>query len=102
MSIDYNIYFVNTIGKANIIYWFLIKYKRVICNVLAAELYGIVHKFVIRVVIKLILEKILSAVVLLILCTNSKFSYNHLIKLGISYEKQVMVDVIGLHQSYKQ
>ena len=45
--------------KANIIYWSLIKCKRVIKSVLALKLYGIAHGFNIGAVIKFTLDKVL-------------------------------------------
>lgn len=61
-----------------------------------------VHGFDIGVVIKAMLKKIFGSVVLLILCTDSKSLYNCLVKSGITQEKQLIVDVISLRQSYKQ
>lgn len=40
-QIGYVIYLNNATNKANIIYWFLIKYKPIICSVLAAKFYEI-------------------------------------------------------------
>lgn len=102
LQIDFVICLANTTSKANIIYWFLIKYKRVTCSVLAFELYRMAHGFDIGAVIKTIIEKIFRSAVLLILCTNSKSLYNCLVRLGTTKEQQLMVDVISLHQSYKQ
>jgi len=50
---------VDALDKANIIYWSLIKCKRVTKSVLALKLYGIVHSFDIGVVIKFTLDKVL-------------------------------------------
>lgn len=49
---------------------------------LVLKLYVIVYEFDIRIVIKTILKKIFKYVVPLILCINSKFLYNYLVKLG--------------------
>lgn len=62
-------------------YWFLIKYKRVKYNILAAKLYKIAHGFNIRPVIKAILEKILTSAILFVLYINSKSLYNYFVKL---------------------
>ena len=48
---------MDALNRANIIYWFLIKCKRVTKSVLALELYGIVCSFNIGTVIKFILNK---------------------------------------------
>ena len=60
------------------------------------------HGFDIGVVIKATLGKILGSAVPLILYTDSKSLYNCLVKLGTTQEKQLMVDMISLRQSYKQ
>ena len=59
---------IDATGKANIIYWFLTKCKRVIKSVLAIELYRIAHSFDIAAVIKLTINKMLSIIILLIRC----------------------------------
>ena len=61
-----------------------------------------VYGFDIKVVIKATLRKILTSTISLILCINSKLLYDCLVKLGTTQEKQLMVDVISLRQSYKQ
>lgn len=81
LQINYIIRLTNATNKAKIIHRSLIKYKWVIYSVLAAELYGIVREFYIETVIKIILEKMLESVILLILYTDSKSLYNCLIKL---------------------
>ena len=60
------------------------------------------HGFDIRVVIKATLEKILGSAVPLILCTDSEFLYDCLVKLGTIQEKRLMVDVMSLHRSFKR
>jgi hypothetical protein len=78
----------NKNNNANILYWLSIKYKRVICSILASELYIMNHGFDILVSLKSIIEKILGfilnlSILLFIICINSKSVYNYLIKLGI-------------------
>ena len=73
---------IEAIGKANIIYWSLIKYKRVIKSVLAIKLYKIAHSFNITAAIKLIIDKMLSITTPLILCTDLKLLFNYLVRLG--------------------
>lgn len=60
------------------------------------------HRFEIGAVVKAKLKKILGSAILMILYTNSKFLYECLVKLNSTQEKQMMVDVISLRQSYKQ
>src|SRR6266702_8252868 len=87
----------------NILYWSLIKCKQIIYNILAFKLYALTHGFDITVVIKLIIQKILQLEqLLLVLCTNSKSLYNCLVKLGTTQKKRLMVDLMCLHQVYKQ
>ncbi|OCK92801.1 uncharacterized protein K441DRAFT_569183, partial [Cenococcum geophilum 1.58] len=68
--------------KANIIYWSLIKCKRVIRSVLALELYVIAYGFNIGAAIKSIVKQLLQIELLLVLCTDLKLLYKCLIKLG--------------------
>ena len=59
------------------------------------KLYKMAYGFDIRAVIKATIEKILQLKQLLItLCTDSKSLYNCLIKLRITQEKQLMVDLM--------
>ena len=101
-QIGYDICLADATNKANVIYWSLIKCKRVIRSVLAAKLYEMAHGFDIRAVIKATLGKILRSAILLVLCTKSKFLYEYLVKLSTTQEKQLIVDVMSLQQSYKQ
>lgn len=74
----------NVTNNVNIIYGSIINYKRVIDNILVAELYRIAHGFDIEVVLKAILGKILGLAISLILCTDAKFLDDCLVKLGIT------------------
>ena len=58
-QIGFIIALADLINKANIIYWSLIKYKRVTRSVLVLELYAIAHGFNIRAVLKSIIKKLL-------------------------------------------
>jgi hypothetical protein len=78
-QIGYIIILANTIKKANIVYWSLVKYKKVTRSVLASKLYGTAYGFNIGIVIKSIVDKILQINLLFILCTNSKSLYNYLV-----------------------
>ena len=73
---------INITRKANIIYWFLTKCKRVIRSILAIKLYGMAHGFDIVVVIKLTINKMLFIITPLILCTNLKSLFNYLVRLN--------------------
>lgn len=65
---------------------------------LAAKLYQMTYRFDIKVVMKIMLVKIFRATIPQILCSNSKFLYDYLVKLNTIQEKPLMVDVICLHQ----
>lgn len=54
------------------------------------------------IVIKVMLKKIFRFAVLLILRINLKSFYNCLARLGNIQEKQLIVDVMNLCQSYKK
>ena len=102
LLIGYVIYFADDTSKANIIHWSLMKCKRITHSVLATELYGMAYGFDIRVVIKATLGKIQGSAIPLILCIDSKSLYDCLVKLGITQEKRLIVDVISFCQSFKQ
>ena len=102
-QIGFVITLANKHNKANIIYWSLIKCKRVTRSVLASELYGMAHGFDIGATIKSTLEQILRIKTLtLLLCTDSKSLYDCLVKLGTTQEKRLMVDLMCLRQSYER
>ena len=56
LQIGYILVLADIINKANIVYWSLIKCKRVTRSVLALELYAMAHGFNISAAIKLIVE----------------------------------------------
>ena len=70
---------MHALNKANIVYWFLIKCKKVTKNILALKLYGIVYSFNIGTVIKFTLDKVLQVNLPFFLCTNLKFLYNYFV-----------------------
>ena len=56
LQIGYILVLVDLLNKANIVYWFLVKYKKVINSVLASELYTMAYSFNISAIIKAIVE----------------------------------------------
>jgi hypothetical protein len=54
------------------------------------------YGFNIRALVKLIIDKVLGIDLLLILYTNSKSLYKCLVKLGITQEKRLIIDVMCL------
>ena len=81
-QIGYILVLANEKNRANIVHWLLIKYKRIMRNILALELYTLTHGYNIEALIKTTINKILQLNLLVILCINSKLLYNCLIKLG--------------------
>jgi cytochrome c oxidase subunit IV len=101
-QIEYVICLVDTINIVNILHWSSIKCKRVTRSVLVVELYAMVHDFDVNSVLKAILTKMLDVLIFLILVTDSKSLYDCLVRLGITVEKRLMIDVMTLRQSYER
>jgi hypothetical protein len=62
----------------------------------------IIHGFDIAYSIKTMLDLILNKDIPLIICTDSKSLYNCLIKLSITQEKRLIIDVISMREAYKR
>jgi hypothetical protein len=62
----------------------------------------IVHRFDIAYLVKTMLDLIFNKDILLIICTDSKSLYNCLVKLGITQEKRLIIDVISIREAYKR
>jgi len=62
----------------------------------------IVYKFDIAYLVKTTLNLILYKDIPLVIYTNSKSLYNCLVKLGITQEKRLMIDVISMREAYKR
>jgi hypothetical protein len=89
--------------KANIIHWSSTKCKRMIRSVLAAELYAMTNEFDAGSVIKSIIQRILNIFFLsMILLIDSRSLYDCLVKLEITSEKRLMIDLMCLRQSYER
>ncbi len=71
-------------------------------SVLVAELYAMIHDFDVDSVLKAILTKMFDVFISLILATDSKSLYDCLVRLGITVEKRLMIDVMALRQSYER
>jgi hypothetical protein len=61
-----------------------------------------VYRFDIAHLVKTTLNLILNKDILLVVYTNSKSLYNCLVKLGITYEKRLIIDVICMREAYKR
>ncbi len=71
-------------------------------SVLVVELYAMIHDFDVDSVLKAILTKMFDVLIFLTLVTDSKSLYDCLIRLGITVEKRLMIDVMTLRQSYER
>jgi hypothetical protein len=102
-QIGYVIALVDDRGNVNILHWSSTKCKRVTHSTLASELYGMANGFDIGAALKKTIENIIKINNLpLLLCTDSKSLYECLVKLGTTYEKWLMVDIMCLCQSYER
>ena len=114
-QIGYVIILADGYNNANIIHWQSVKCKRVTRSVLASELYALSLGFDVASTIKSTLTQILSGLrqgnhdndddnitIPMVLCIDSKSLYDCLVKLGITQEKRLMVDLMCLRQSYER
>ncbi len=61
-----------------------------------------IHGFDVESILKSIFIKMLATDISLILTTDSKFLYDCLIRLSITIEKRLMIDVMILRQFYER
>lgn len=82
------------------------KYKRVTRSVLALEIYGIVNGFNIGIAIattlRMITERLRLPTIPLVIYIDLYSLYECLIKLRITKEKRLMIDIMTLRQSYER
>jgi hypothetical protein len=92
--------------NCNIIHWSSVKCKRVTRSVLASELYAMVHGFDTACVLKDTLDKITQTTAIppipIVICIDSFSLYDCLVKLGTTYEKRLMIDIMAIRQSYER
>ncbi len=100
-QIDYVICLIDDV-KANIIHRFFTKCKRVIRSVLTAKLYAMTNEFDADSIIKSIIQRIFNIFLSMILLIDSKSLYDCLVKLDITSEKRLMIDLMCLRQSYER
>jgi hypothetical protein len=101
-QIDYVICLADATHAANILYWSSVKCKRITRSVLAVKLFAMIHDFDVDFVFKVILTKMIDILISLILITDSKSIYDCLIRLNITVEKRLMIDVLTLRQCYER
>jgi hypothetical protein len=92
--------------KGNLIHYSSTKSKRVTRSVLASEIYGMVGgvnmAIAINTMIKMIMDQLGFSHPAITVCTDSYSLYKCLVKLGITKEKCLMIDIMALCQSYEQ
>ena len=89
----------------NLIYQSSTKSKRVIRSILASEIYKIIIRVDIAIVINstisLIIGQLNLRILLIIIYTDLYSLYKCLVKLGTIKEKRLIIDIIALRQLYK-
>ena len=92
--------------RGNIIYWSLIKCKRITRSVLALELYSIVGgvdlAVTIIITLRIVTERLRLPIIPLVVCTDLYSLYKYLVKLGTTNKKRLIVDVLALRQLYER
>lgn len=101
-QIGYVIVLADNDNNCNIIHWSSIKCKRVTRSVIASELYAMVHGFDATCALKDTLDKITQRQTPIIICIDSFSLYECLVKLGTTYEKRLMIDIMAIRQSYER
>ena len=89
-------------NNCNIIHWSSVKCKRVTRSVIASELYALVHGFDTTRALKDTLDKITQTQIPITICIDSFSLYECLVKLGTTYEKRLMIDIMTIRQSYER
>jgi hypothetical protein len=91
---------------SNIMHSSSTKCKRIIRSTLALEVYGIMNEIDVGITLattlKIIITRFNLPEIPLVICTNLYFLYECLVKLGITQEKRLMIDILALGQFYKR
>jgi hypothetical protein len=91
--------------KGNLIHYSLTKSKRVTRSILVFEIYGMVGGVNMAIAINTMIRMITSQLELpptaITVCTNSYSLYECLVKLGITKEKRLMINIMALRQLYE-
>jgi hypothetical protein len=92
--------------KGNLIHYSLTKCKRVTRSVLALEIYsmvgGVNMAVAVNTMIKIIMDQLGFSHPAIIVCMDSYLLYECLVKLGMTKEKCLIIDIMALYQSYEQ
>lgn len=93
-------------AQGNIIHWSSNKCERITQSVLASEIYGMVNGYDMGIVMSTTLRKVANRLELnhipLVVCVDSCSLHECLVKLGITKEKRLMIDVMVLRQLYER
>lgn len=89
-------------GNTNIVHYNSIKAKRVVRSVLNAELQGLLLGFDIGACIKKTYEILFNRYIPLTVYTDSKSLYDCVIRLGMTLEKRMMIDVMVIRDAYEE
>ena len=87
--------------EGNIIYYLLIKNKRVTQSVLASKIYRIIRgvdmTIIVNTTLNMILEQLRLLCIPVIICTDLFLLYKCLVKLGTIKKKHLMINIMALH-----
>lgn len=83
-------------------HWFSVKFKHITRSILGFELYGIVLRFDTSSAIKTNLNRVLERLIPLIICTDSKFLFDCLVRLGSTRGIRLVIGIVSLRQSYER
>jgi hypothetical protein len=74
-------------------------------NILTLEIYGMVDgidmSFVISFTLTIIMKQLGFLIILIIVCTDSYFFYEYLVKFGTTKKKRLIIDIIIICKSYE-
>jgi hypothetical protein len=91
--------------NGNLIYWSSIKSKRVTKNMLTLKIYGMIGgvniSFAISFTLTMIIKQLGLFTILIIVYTDFYSLYECLVKLGITKEKRLIIDIITIRKSYE-
>jgi hypothetical protein len=92
--------------KRNLINTNSTKYKHIIWNNLAFEICGIVNNldlaYIITVILKIIIDQRNLPEILIVFYIDSKFLYECIMKLRITKEKYLIINMIAIRQTYEK
>lgn len=92
--------------RGNVLHYTSVKSKRVARSTLASEILGMMAGFDTTVSLATTLGLITTALnvpdIPIVICTDSYSLYECLIKLGMTIEKRLMIDVMALRESYER